>query len=358
MIIDQLTAIPSPQGTDELPIERGTLTYKITYDDLVGDAIGDVSTLSGFTATDLTGAANELKTDVTGVSQNVATLVRPNLLDNWYFVGGGSQQGGGQFPINQRGQTNYIGRAMTIDRFLVESAGTATVYPGYVEFTDTAIQFISLAQLKDLKGKTVTLSALQYYNGQNYLKSATGVVNEYTTDTEVYVSLEGGASVSFHIFANAQSYQGCRIFGGTNGVHLLAVKLEIGDTQTLAHQENGVWVLNEIPNYQQELAKCQRYFIGFNDSNNYHWVAFGTMATTTDAIVVMPTPVSMRTTPTVEFNDVNVQGDTTIWIPVTGINIQSVNVNGVALLCTINGTYTAGSAVSLAAKKIYLSADL
>ena len=25
-----------------------------------------------------------------------------NLLDNWYFAGGGSQQGGGQFPINQR----------------------------------------------------------------------------------------------------------------------------------------------------------------------------------------------------------------------------------------------------------------
>lgn len=75
MIIDQLTAIPSPQGTDELPIERGTLTFKITYDDLVGDAIGDVSTLSGFTATDLTGAANELKAETTELKTFVDVAV-------------------------------------------------------------------------------------------------------------------------------------------------------------------------------------------------------------------------------------------------------------------------------------------
>lgn len=74
MIIDQLTAIPSPQGTDELPIERGTLTYKITYGDLIGDAVGDVSTLSGFTATDLTGAANELKTDLNTLDGKVDTV--------------------------------------------------------------------------------------------------------------------------------------------------------------------------------------------------------------------------------------------------------------------------------------------
>lgn len=256
MIIDQLTAIPSPQGTDELPIERGTLTYKITYDDLVGDAIneletdiGDVSTLSGFTATDLTGAANELnaKTD---------TFVRPNLLDNWYFVGGGSQQGGEQFPINQRGQTSYSGEVRGIDRFVGETGSSVTVHSGYVTFTGTVIQFISLAQLKNLAGKTVTISALQYYNGQVYLKSKTGVVNEYTTDTDIKANLEGWGNVSFKIFPNSQSYQGCRIYGNTNGVNLIAVKLEIGDTQTLAHQENGAWVLNELPNYAEQLYRC------------------------------------------------------------------------------------------------------
>jgi hypothetical protein len=38
------------------------------------------------------------------------------------------------------------------------------------------------------------------------------------------------------------------------------VKLELGESQTLAHLVNGEWQLNDIPNYAEELAKCQRYF--------------------------------------------------------------------------------------------------
>jgi hypothetical protein len=34
-----------------------------------------------------------------------------------------------------------------------------------------------------------------------------------------------------------------------NSVTVLAVKLELGDTQTLAHKEGDTWVLNEIPDY-------------------------------------------------------------------------------------------------------------
>ena len=37
----------------------------------------------------------------------LGSSTRRNLLDNWYFVGGGSQQGGGSFPVNQRGKTSY-----------------------------------------------------------------------------------------------------------------------------------------------------------------------------------------------------------------------------------------------------------
>ena len=38
-----------------------------------------------------------------------------------------------------------------------------------------------------------------------------------------------------------------------------AAKLELGSTQTLAHKENGVWVLNEIPDFGEQLRRCQRY---------------------------------------------------------------------------------------------------
>ena len=37
----------------------------------------------------------------------VPTLVRPNLLDNWYFAN----------PVNQRGQTSYTGTGYTVDRW-------------------------------------------------------------------------------------------------------------------------------------------------------------------------------------------------------------------------------------------------
>lgn len=76
MIIDQLNAISTPLDTDELPIERGQLTYKITFGDLVEDIttaigdiendvvqlqtdVGDLSTLDTTAAT-VVGAINEV----------------------------------------------------------------------------------------------------------------------------------------------------------------------------------------------------------------------------------------------------------------------------------------------------------
>ena len=39
-------------------------------------------------------------------------------------------------------------------------------------------------------------------------------------------------------------------------IKLVAAKLEVGSTQTLAHKENGIWVLNEIPNFEDQLMRC------------------------------------------------------------------------------------------------------
>jgi hypothetical protein len=47
------------------------------------------------------------------------------------------------------------------------------------------------------------------------------------------------------------------ILGAGEELSVKAVKLELGTEQTLAHQENGTWVLNEIPDYEEELVKCQ-----------------------------------------------------------------------------------------------------
>jgi hypothetical protein len=55
---------------------------------------------------------------------------------------------------------------------------------------------------------------------------------------------------------------------------IVAVKLEFGDTQTLAHKDiNGKWVLNEAPSYAEQYAICKQYspitdkYIGMNWSN-------------------------------------------------------------------------------------------
>jgi hypothetical protein len=48
--------------------------------------------------------------------------------------------------------------------------------------------------------------------------------------------------------------------GAGNGI-IEAVKLELGPEQTLAHWDGTKWVLNELPDYDEELAKCQHYLV-------------------------------------------------------------------------------------------------
>ena len=51
-------------------------------------------------------------------------------------------------------------------------------------------------------------------------------------------------------------------------VTIAAVKLERGNSQTLAHQDaQGNWVINDIPDKAQELWKCQRYYQLFSSAD-------------------------------------------------------------------------------------------
>lgn len=293
----------------------------------------------------------------------VGTLVRPNLLDNAYFVGGGSQQGGGQFPINQRGQTSYPA-GYTIDRWQSMAATTTVALTSEsLRLTDSEPNWLLVQSMENVlvPGKTYTLSALY--------KAANSRIRLVVTwaDGQFFYNLEAPVSSTYQLATitgtvpeNATIDYKQVVVQALDAnciIDLQAMKLELGDTQTLAHQnENGDWILNEIPNFQQELAKCQRYFIGFNDSNN-HWCASGTGLSSTNALVVFPTPVTMRAVPSVTFRDAYLQGNSSVWLAVTGMSAQSKNENSVALMCDTTGL-TAGAAVTLAATKIFLSADL
>lgn len=285
MIIDQLPLLAgNALATDEIPLERGTTTYKAELSQLFGSvydtlepnfagaydetstyAVGDyvvyehnlyvcntaISTAEEWTAAhwtqisvadELLNVATELlaldtnKQDTLVSGTNIKTVggqsllgsgnieagggVNRNLLDNWYFVGGGSQLGYGVFPVNQRGQTSYSTTGYCIDRWKLTS-GSVTLSSSGITLNGTVVQILP----KSI-GLPVVASAL--------LSDGTMITPTYNDSTKTFTLTASNKTI-------------------------VAVKLEIGDTQTLAHEENGVWVVKEIPDFDEELSKCQKY---------------------------------------------------------------------------------------------------
>lgn len=290
---------------------------------------------------------------------------RPNLLDNWYFVGGGSQLGYGTFPINQRGQTSYSTSGNGIDRWKASSSSmTYTVNSGGMLVKATAVSqqwYQILSNQSELAGKQVTLSALTASNiliqttvdipstlpsGTQTIGSGSSNVNGYA----LYVRTMGG-KLSAVVYAGSSF--------SSSGIAIVAMKLEIGSNQTLAHLEGTNWVLNEIPDYGDELEKCQRYlfavttdafFVGTTGSGH------------TNPTFFVPTPISMVKNPTTSssivvnaqhgsgyVNDVTVTVSSCIATP-NGVRINTTGSTAIG---------TANYAMCLIQSKntIYLSAE-
>lgn len=202
----------------------------------------------------------EVSSDITELDNSLSTFVRPNLLDNWYFVGGGSQLGEGTFPINQRGQGSYTTYGDTIDRWKIANNITLTLSVSCVTIANThattrysAEQ--SLSSPNDLRGKTVTGSILL---ADGFLYSGTVNIPSSVPSSSTAISIVA-VGTAMELRLENRSDGGIKIFitiSALTSQMIQAVKLEIGGTQTLAHQENGEWVLNEIPNWEEEYRKC------------------------------------------------------------------------------------------------------
>lgn len=186
----------------------------------------------------------------------IAAKVQPcnrNLLDNWYFGN----------PVNQRDVSGTISSAgYFLDRWKLVS-GSVTINTDGITLNGTMQQVLETAPVG-----TVTASALT--------QAGVGDV----------VPAYDSASKTVTVTAD--------------GKKLVAVKLELGPQQTLAHQEDGVWVLNEIPDYGEELTKCMRYLqvlaAPYDTSGN--GVAIGYANNTVDLWVPIPLAVPMRISPT------------------------------------------------------------
>ena len=186
----------------------------------------------------------------------IAAKVQPcnrNLLDNWYFGN----------PVNQRDVSGTISSAgYFLDRWKLVS-GSVTINTDGITLNGTMQQVLETAPVG-----TVTASALT--------QAGVGeVVPTYNSATKTVTVT-------------------------ADGKKLVAVKLELGSQQTLAHQVGGAWVLSEMPDYGEELTKCMRYLqiitTPYDTSGN--GVAIGYANNTVDLWVPIPLAVPMRISPT------------------------------------------------------------
>lgn len=231
----------------------------------------------------------------------------PKLVDNWYFPD----------PINQRGLTECATSGYFIDRWQqMGNVTKETIVDGGIKaelLTANASYKYALYQTIEnperFVGKEITVSALvtEFAGANNYIKiscrnserelksiqtkitspdivSVTGVVPEGTTIIWV---------APFIFTANSAV-----------GDYIVekAVKLELGNVQTLAHVDaDGNWVLNDPPPHpQQEMAKCQRYFRSLRGGvpSSYANFGIGIAYSTTEAYIYVPCNIPMRITPT------------------------------------------------------------
>lgn len=249
-------------------------------------------------------------TDSTPISGAVKYRTNPNLLDNWYF---------GR-PVNQRGLTEYTAAGYTIDRWKLDVGGAVTLEDGCICLKKSGTYWGEyFADFDQFIGMTLTGSVLL---SDGTLRTGSFVYNGSVNQAQTFFSSELG----FYIQKLSNSQTQCEINSLVDNVKIKAAKLELGDTQTLAHKENGVWVLNEIPDFGEQLARCQRYLFSARGTTNYVCVGSGYISVDgTEAIIVVPTPVSLRATPVCMVNGI-LHVDTSYGEGVTGNNVSLLNV--------------------------------
>ena len=186
-----------------------------------------------------------------------------NLLRNGTFADG--------CIVNQRGKTSYAGTGYGVDMWYTTGATLSVdvTAEGVKLYKNAASANPAWAQALETDaavGQTVTVSMLYKGNGEgaslrvaqsggivtlSNVSDWTLVQNTFTLEKWSVGALQDRAIVAIQCFENMAANQ---------GLYIKAIKLELGEQQTLAHQENGAWVLNELPDYGGELLRCQRYY--------------------------------------------------------------------------------------------------
>ena len=334
--------------------------------------------------------------DSTPISGAVKYRTNPNLLDNWFFGNPVNQSGGyfvpsgvdyytfawekiGQTDKNyqvllRRNAENNHDCEIEINGTRYVVAGSNSV-PGYctagytvdrwkfnndnsdIVIDDTGIMLTAKYQYaefeqryefpKNISGKQITMSILaDSFSGEGdfYL------VIQNQTEYRTFLLSVGLNSFTTKFFDESSVL---RLFIQGNNVnetnppkiHLLAAKLELGSTQTLAHKEGDKWVLNEIPDFGEQLRRCT-YYAEKVESRDTPAITNSTFVPpgATSAVFILPY-ARKRTVPAINFNDVSnyrviarsISGETTAF-SVTSISLLDVGRTKAAILVSFNAT--------------------
>jgi hypothetical protein len=296
-------------------------------------------------------------TDPTPVSEALTASgggVNPNLFDNWYF---------GR-PVNQRGQTEYTSSGYTIDRWYAEQI-TVQVMGGYIKCTSSGT-YTRLQQTIEgfyLAGNTITFSALAKSAPRKMCRI---MLYDLSNDTEYELHFRHNFTSSdwelvtgtATIRDNVPEKLSILFYVDDSEEHgsldILAAKLELGDTQTLAHEEGDKWVLNEIPDYGEQLRRCQRYFVRLTNAYGYGWTYNSSIA---NFFVSLPT--TMRANPVIKLTTngeiQTINGAKTV----TGFEAKGIHPNGFAIdLHNSANALITGTPVTWHSSSMDISADL
>ena len=258
----------------------------------------------------------------------VQSISNPNLLDNPWFT------------VNQRGQSSYSS-GYTVDRWKIGYGDVICNVTNDGITLSSSILGSNLVQVieedfynKFIAGKDLTLSVLLT---DGTIKSATGhaPVNTSYYQNAVFVHITNTCTL-FVVGKTGENEHVLLRFteANSNPVSIKAIKLELGTVSTLA--------MDTAPNYQQELAKCQRYFVRFgsNESVPAYTYNFG-MAyeiNSSGAYFNVMLPIPMRSTPLISYQGSWAIGSKAL----NNITVDSMFNNIVKLVCTTSQTFTAG----------------
>lgn len=287
--------------------------------------------------------------DSTPISGAVKYRTNPNLLDNWYFGN----------PVNQRGQTEYTeDTTYTIDRWWLQYDTTLSVVDGGIKIGgkwDVQQYFENT-----LPNATYTLSLL--YKDRTGSDPLRLIAGNRTDGDLVQTESKDASGILSVTFSTAKSNKVNFGFTGStdNSATIIAIKLELGDTQTLAHKENGVWVLNEIPDFGEQLARCQRYYRRWTGADNKPLgVAVRRESKLLELVFSLDT--AMRVAPSLTFNGSFVCIPIFTWCSVTSIDVATPDTVAIFLKPNDDVTFDLDAYqinIAHANEYIALSADL